>query len=206
MDLTIRPAKPGDICVLLEPSAKEEISLLHRYQLSLQSQFGGKLIHPVHLTCQRLELPKESRLAELVERIEQVAASSQPFPLMALATTPLFSSFRGFNILKWQIELTGNLRTFIFAVTEALHASGAIPLYRPGWVPTLITALEDIEASEVDRRLHDSLFPYPLFNACRVEISRIKGPTDFETLAEVHFPQLRIPNMSSKLAEIQSTF
>ena len=50
-----RVARPGDVCVLLEP-AEDEIADLRQRQAALQARFGGCPHERVHLTCQRFEL------------------------------------------------------------------------------------------------------------------------------------------------------
>ena len=59
VDIYVRPAQLGDICVLLEPTDQDEIRLLRQRQLALQARFGGKPIENVHLTCQRFESQDE---------------------------------------------------------------------------------------------------------------------------------------------------
>jgi hypothetical protein len=61
-------------------------------------------------------------------------------------------------------------------------------LYDPGWSPTLVTALQETHTGPLNGQLRKLNFPYLLFTANRVLITRLAASEEFETLAEFPFP------------------
>ncbi len=52
----LQPTQAGDVCLLLEPLEDTEITRLQRYIKDLQTQFGGRSAHNIHITCQRFSM------------------------------------------------------------------------------------------------------------------------------------------------------
>jgi hypothetical protein len=188
----VRPAQVGDICVLLEPTEPHEINHLRQRQVALQARFGGQPIEHVHLTCQRFACRDKGLLGAFVQNLTRALADLEPFPLTAIALTPRYVSFRQTNILKWEIQVTQDLKGFVARVEQALMAAGIAPLYRSGFVSSQVTALKDVpEPGPGD--LAAEVFPQHLFAADRVVLSRLDGPNAFEILAELRLPRVETP-------------
>ena len=78
-----RVARPGDVCILLEPDVNE-IPRLRWLQRELQTSFGGRMQERVHFTCQRFELPDAGQLPPVVK---QFVSAFHP-RLIGLTGTP----------------------------------------------------------------------------------------------------------------------
>lgn len=181
-----RTAKPGDICVLLEPSEDESAELRQR-QISLQALFGGRPHECVHLTCQRFELQDEYLLPDVIRNLQSALLTVQPFPIIAVSLIQLDHPFWQSRLLRWRIQGTSELQCFGATVEEALVTMGITPHFShtSGWRPTLVTALEAIPEANLDRHLGGMLFPHHLFVARQVVLSRIKGRGDFQILGTI---------------------
>jgi hypothetical protein len=187
----IRPARRGDICILLESTDETEIAQMRRQQRALQAMFGGVPVEPVHLTCQRFEVPGEGRsLSEISsnvhEFIHDFAACIMdvtPFSFTALSLQTLYVPALRSNMLKWQVRKTNALRHFVALAGRELARAGLVSLYVPGAIASLVTALKGVPMLTSEDFAQVNEFPYHLFTANRVVLSRIRGPDDFEILA-----------------------
>jgi hypothetical protein len=180
----VRPAQVGDICVLLEPTDTHEINQLRQRQVALQARFGGVPIEHVHLTCQRFACQAKGLMEAFVQNLTRALEPLEPFPLTAIALKPRYVTFRQTNILKWEIQVTQDLKSFVARVEQALVAAGIAPLYRSGFVSSQVTALKEVpEPGPGD--LAAEVFPQHLFTADRVVLSRLDGPNAFEILFEM---------------------
>jgi hypothetical protein len=179
----IRPAEIGDICVLLEPTDKTEIEHIRKRQAALQTDFGGIPIDRIHLTCQRFANQDEIKIEEFTNQLRSALDAYKPFHLTALSLYTLYVPVRQSNILKWNIAVTKDLSRFVALVEKAVRQSGIQPLYRTGFVSTLVAALKDIP-QDLDPRCLSSYdeFPFSLFTAGQASLSRIDGPDQFEIL------------------------
>ena len=181
---SIKPARPGDICILLEPGDPAEINALLQRQLELQQHYGGQVMEPVHVTCQRFVLANPEQYPALVAQLSSLAASYQHFEVSAQGLVPLYSDYRQVHILKWEILREAGLVSFSAQLEHVLEAIGFTSLYPPGWVSKLVTALEDISAPDRDEpRLFEE--PYKLFTPRILTLSRIHGPSEFEILDQI---------------------
>ena len=60
-----RPAQPGDLFFLLEPSEAERAAV-RNLQAALQARYGGQPQEYIHLTCQRFSLQGGQAVERLV--------------------------------------------------------------------------------------------------------------------------------------------
>ena len=181
---SIKPARPGDICILLEPNDAAEVNALRQRQLELQQHYGGQVMEPVHVTCQRFVLANPEQYPALVAQLSSLAASYQHFEVSAQGLVPLYSNYRQVHILKWEILREARLVSFSAQLERILEITGITSLYPPGWVSTLVTALEDISALALGE---PCLFeePYKLFTPRILTLSKIHGPSEFEILEQI---------------------
>lgn len=170
-----RLSQAGDICVLIESDDQGETQTLRQRQQELIARYGGRIVEPVHLTCQRLEAKNARSITRLGQRVAKGLADFEPFPLTAFALMPLYSEFRQIYILKWAIHRTAALERLSTIVENAVNADGTASLYPAGWVSLLVTALEDIRPLAVTDHTEQLLAPYPLFTPGVVSISLLKG-------------------------------
>jgi hypothetical protein len=98
----------------------------------------------------------------------------------------LYVPVRQTSILKWRIEISKSLKDFVAIVERRVVATGIQPLYKAGFVSSLVTALREVAKlgkKECDQ--YDEL-PYHLFTGERVSLSRIEGVNKFDTLATIY--------------------
>ena len=190
--MAVRPAKEDDICILVYTNDSKENELLRSSQEILQTILGGRIVSPVHLTSHRFEIPNDEIFKLLVQNLTDLLESFHSFSITALSYVPLYSAFRDVNLLKWRIRTSVELYEFTMLVDGALEAAGIQPIFPPGWISSLVTALEDIPELCYDRQeLNQNLqlvkapFPRHLFTAREIAISRVKGPEEFEILERI---------------------
>ena len=185
MQTHLRPAKPGDLCLLVAPD-DDGLSSLRQRQFYLQRLFGGQPYEFVHLTCQRFVAPDES-LPELQQQLRAQLPSVAPFSIIATSLVNWKSVYTQAQELRWGIALSRDVRNFASVIENILHASGAMPLYVSGWHPTLVTALVGIDYISRDPNIiADVSFPFSLFSARRVLISRITDVVgEYETVDSI---------------------
>ena len=181
----LRIGQPGDLTLLLEPSDPAEIDTLRQYQIALQSLYGGKLMEPVHLTCQRFTLTDEQQYPRLVEILTAFASHSETFTLQAQGLLPFYSEYRQAYLLKWEIVLDPRLKSCSARLERVLKTPWITSLYTPGWVSTLVTALEDIHTEPSPGKVDLPSYPYPLFTPGILTISKLHEPSNFEILDKI---------------------
>ncbi|MCP5107087.1 MAG: hypothetical protein GY950_27120, partial [bacterium] len=75
---------------MLEPTNTAEIARLDQRLQQLTAVFNGQIVDRVHLTCQRLDIPDENKLAQLVAAARDTLANTRPFPLTAVSLNLLY--------------------------------------------------------------------------------------------------------------------
>lgn len=160
------------------------MSHLRRLQRSLQERFGGRPQQRVHLTCQRIDAQNAETLRRLQERLRRDLAGIEPPHITATSVILLEHDFWQMTLLRWQIEKTAALRAFLGQLEAACIAVSIVPhyLYSSGWIPSNLTALEEIDATTAQATVQRLQFPQHLFTASQVTISRIIAPRRFEIL------------------------
>ena len=184
----IRPARIGDICLLLEPAREEEIHQLRQHQAILQSLFGGVPIEEIHLTCHRFEC-RDELIGNLITGLENDFRMVCPIALKALSIETLHVPVRQTNILKWRIEVSKALEEFVAIVERRVVAAGAQPLYMAGFVSSLVAALRGVAKLEKDAGDRYGELPYHLFTGEKVVLSKIEGANEFDVLATIYLGQ-----------------
>ncbi|MGD2179011.1 MAG: hypothetical protein PVG71_14450 [Anaerolineae bacterium] len=180
-----RTAEPGDVCVLVEPTG-DDVSEVRRQQRELQGVLGGRIHEPVHLTVQRFRLGDGRPWQELMRHLLTELGALRSFSVVAVSLAQMEHPFWGSRLLRWRIGATAGLRAFCKAVEGLLFERGIVPHFplEGGWEPQYVTALEEIEAGELDGRRDVLRFPCRLFEARRVVLSRVEGQRRFRTLGE----------------------
>jgi hypothetical protein len=188
----VRPAKEDDICILIYTNDMEENAHLRGSQAVLQEILGGRIVTPVHLTSHRFEVQEDKTVKLLIQNLTDLLERFHPFLITAVSYVPLYSAFREVNLLKWRIRTSVELYEFTMQVDGVLEAAGIHSIYPPGWVSSLVTALEDIPELLYDRHeLNQSLqlakepLPRHLFTANEIALSRVKGPEEYEILERI---------------------
>lgn len=177
----------GDLCILLVPTYSQ--SPVIRTQLAdLQRQFGGEIVAPLHITCQRFAATDE-QLEALKPLLVALCESSSPVHVTGARLEPFYSTFRAQEILKCHVEPSEDLSEFIGgvkAVTDSLGIQGHYEFER-----ILITLLEGVSIN------HLKVFSFrrKLFIGQRLLVTRIKSPGNYTTLFSAAFSGVREPEL-----------
>jgi ribosomal protein S18 acetylase RimI-like enzyme len=173
-----REGRAGDLCLLLLPDEVETAALAAR-QEGLRAHFGGRPVHPVHLTCDRFELPEKSDPAALAATLRRFFAPIRPLPLTAAGLRTIPTAARG-HILKWELVTYGRLPSLLDQLVQLLASYSARLFYAPQQQPGLVTALAQIEQTDVTT--WHGRWPDYLFTAAQVALSRIEQPGEYSLL------------------------
>lgn len=152
---------------------------------------GGRATDPIHLTCNRFVAESAAEIDRVVAALKTRLADLQSFPMIGLSYFPQFSPLRHINILKWRVQPDENLRLIHLDIELALKDARLTSQYPPGWVSSLVTALEDIQPAEVaggypaGNNIVSIPTPSPLFNVGEVLITYIQSRTEFRKIAHV---------------------
>jgi hypothetical protein len=178
--MNIPAAQPGDICVIVEPSVRE-LPRLRRLQQGLQLRYGGRLQTRIHFTCQRFTPPANGGLQRLLADLRRQLNPLIPMSVTAAALEWSDHPFWGFNVLRWDLSVTAELRRFAALLEETLLRAGA-SLHYPrgdGWRPH-VTALERVPAT-LAAPVAISTFQY-LYTGNRLVLSQIQPGKRFAIL------------------------
>jgi len=187
-----RAAQVGDLCVLLVPTHSQ--SPVIRTQLAdLQRQFGGEIVAPLHVTCQRFSATDE-QLEALKPHLSALCERSAPIHVVGKRLEPFYSTFRAQEILKCHLAANSNLTKFISDVKASMSAAGIGAHYEASDSP--ITLLEGVKIN----RLNVFEFRRKLFIGQRLLLTRIKSPGHYSTLfsaafADVLEPELQVSDL-----------
>jgi hypothetical protein len=189
VDSIARLPQIGDHFILLTPSHPRETNAIQVRQRELQAIYGGELIDPVHLTFQRFLPRDDAHARQIVHSTRGMLSCFQPFPLWAGSTFSAYSKFRQGRILKWRL-LPCDPATEIEAVLSAMLDEMNAPVVNPPADDRkdirrrrAVTALEDISDLDSAPAGAGTEYPYPLFTAGTVTVSRVTGPNRFEIAA-----------------------
>lgn len=181
----LRVARPGDICILLEP-AVEDMPGMRRLQRGLQSGFGGRRQERIHFTCQRFELPYVNRLPLVLNHLQKKLASVSPFSVKADQLELVDHPFWEFSVLRWDLHLSRQMWELAERVAEALTEAGVTYHYPcgEGWRPH-VTALEAIRPSDNGHSPNGQHAGKHLFTGQQVTLSQIAPGKHFEILETI---------------------
>ena len=178
MKNTPHPAKPGDICLLITPSDTETQSLYNK-QEELIGAFGGIPHQDVHYTIQRFDIPKEN-LSTFIAELSGFVHHYLPIELFATAIIQYEHGFWQTDLLRWVIQPTQTLVDLLDKIENTLnkHGGKAHYLRKDGWLPTLITAVENPKKHIPDSGIQFDK-PKLIFTGTKLVISEIAGYRDF---------------------------
>jgi hypothetical protein len=157
---------------------------LRALQRALQKQFGGRPQERIHLTCQRFDDQDARTLRRLKEALQHELADIDPPRIIATSARFITHDFWQMTMLRWEIDKTEILRDFLRRLEMACAAAGIAPHYpySSGWMPSTLTALEAVEASDTQPNLGHLDFPQRLFTGSRLTFSRIVASRQFHIL------------------------
>jgi hypothetical protein len=177
-----RPAQPGDLFLLLEPSEAERAAV-RELQAALQVRYGGRPQAYVHLTCQRFALDGGPAVESVIASLRAALSGSRPLSIRATSFIDSGSPFWQTRLLRWRIEPTDELLAFRALIDRTLQGQGIAPHYP--WTSFHVTALEGVIGREGDALSFEDGLPRSLFVARQVVLSRLRGQFEFDLLAEI---------------------
>ena len=165
--------------MLFAPSLPVAPALVERLE-RLRSEFGGRIVRPLHLTVERTDGEDPSGLTAAVREYAQRA---RPVAVRGESLFVMPSPYRGGDVLKLQVVHNEQLGQQIDAFRSAIRAAGLRSLYGDARA-TSVTLLERVEHK-------DSLDPaqwadpVDLFTADSLIVSRIVGASTYDILDRV---------------------
>jgi len=180
-----RPARAGDICILLLPD-DDELTRLNEHQRFLASHFGGQIHQAVHLTVQRFAPPTHSHLQSLIFNLADTLSHFSSLTFTALSSFSIYSNFKQSHIVKWEIAETDELRRYVSLTDRALDeiSVSLTERYANDWNSTWVTAIDGVTNTAITGEQIGVKYPHHLFTARRIWFSEIKGANEFEVLAK----------------------
>ncbi len=138
----------------------------------------------MHLTFQRKEAQNEETLRRLKRTLRRELEGIERPRITATSVILLSHEFWQMTLLRWQIEKTSALKQFLACLEAACTAVSITPHYHysAGWVPSTLTALEEIDASAVETDVETFASPRYLFTGSHLALSRIVATRQFEIL------------------------
>jgi hypothetical protein len=175
-----RPGRVGDICVLFAPSRPIIPAVRHRLE-RLRSEFGGRIVEPLHLTLERTDGEDADGLTAAVR---EYGARAGPLAVRGEKLFVTRSPYRGSDVLKLHVTGSEPLRRQIDTLRSTIQKAGLRSLYGDERA-TSVTVLEQIER---DGPLEGWPFPLELFVADELIVSRILGASRYDILDRIAVP------------------
>ncbi len=178
-----RIAQPGDIFLLLVPSA-QELHLLRQWQAELQDRYGGWIVDHVHVTSQRFT-PRQDQHAEpcidpLIEELQKL----KTFPIFTDMLIQFYSPFGGTHVLRWRVKETDYYAEFRDKLDNILLKINC-PSHFDRLRHATCTALNLEHKVELTAKTPGRIFPAHLFNAREILISQLTDKNNFNILETI---------------------
>ncbi|MBE9523513.1 MAG: hypothetical protein IMY76_00335 [Chloroflexi bacterium] len=178
-----RVAIPGDIFILLAPSA-QELYLLRQKQLEFQRQYGGQIASHIHITSERLSPKYEGFPKECAAVIKHHIANLVPFPVFVDALIQFRAPYWKSHVLRWRVQDTDTWLNFREALAKTLKGIDC-PSHFDRHRRSTCSILNLDNPITLNEKKHAANFPYKLFTAREMYISQLKKNYQFEILETI---------------------
>jgi hypothetical protein len=176
-----RTAQPGDIFLLLLPTS-EDLDLLTQEQHRLNTQFGGQLVKPIHITLQRFSPHNSQHPEDCVNTLRKRILAIQSFEVEADALIQFFAPYWQNYVLRWRVKETAAWSSFRDRVKTTLDEINCPShFHRQRHATCTILKLP----GKVDLRSPSPEISMPLFNVREVVISTLKESGNFEVIEKL---------------------
>jgi hypothetical protein len=178
-----RVAFPGDTFILLAPSA-QELHLLQQKQTEFQSQYGGKIVDYIHITCERFTPKRTDFPNECSAVLKHHISNLEPFPVFADALIQFHAPYWRNHVLRWRIQESAsweNFRTVLAKTLKGIACPSHFDRYRRSTC-SILTLEQAVPLMEKQHKLN---FPQKLFTAQKVRISQLKENYEFEIIETI---------------------
>ncbi|MEK6227080.1 MAG: hypothetical protein AABM40_12420 [Chloroflexota bacterium] len=146
----------------------------------LRSEFGGRIVRPLHLTLERTDGEDASGLTAAVR---DYAARARPVTVRGEKLFMVTSPYRGGNVLKFHVARSEELGREVDGIRSAIRTAGLRSLYGETRA-TSVTVLERVaHQGSLDRAEWPD--PVELFTADELIVSRIVGASTYDVLDRI---------------------
>lgn len=183
-----RTARPGDIFILLVPTA-QELHLLRERQLALQSRYGGEVVDFVHITCDRFSPEPERSEKNCINFLMSNLTSISPFMLYTDRLVQFFAPYWGMEVLRWQVQETKAYSWLRTLLADSLNQMGCASHFNRR-KPTTCTALRLENKIDLAQFGEDGTYPTRLFEASNLWVSKLVREEEFEILERIRLENL----------------
>jgi hypothetical protein len=178
-----RIAQPGDIFILLGPSA-QELHLLRQWQADLQTRYGGKLVNHIHITSQRFT-PQQRLLEEsCVELLKNELQNLQSFPIFTDKLIQFYARYWDTLVLRWRVQETDTYTKFRDVLDQTLEIVQC-PSHFDRQRHASCGALNLDVRSDLENNPPVRNYPAYLFTARELLISKLIGDNEFEIIETI---------------------
>jgi hypothetical protein len=181
MPETPRIAQPGDIFILLVPTGPELKQLRHKHA-QLQTQYGGRLVDPIHITVERFSPENGQFTQDCIAPIKKTLHRVRPFQLTVDALIQFFAPYWQSQVLRWRVAESPTWSDFRDLLENTLSEIGCPSHFvrRRHATCTILRLDHKVNLSSEARD-----FPRPLFTARHLWISMLKEDGLFEILEKL---------------------
>jgi hypothetical protein len=178
-----RVAQPGDLFLLLVPSARE-LHQLTLWQSELQAKYGGQVESFVHITCQRFTPNKGEIEDTCIGQLVDVLATTKSFMIYTDKLIQFLAPYWGQEVLRWRVQETQEYAAFRDVLTVSLKNIGC-PSHFNRKRHTTCTALKQVKKEDFKMDPPEVQYPSPLFTARNLWFSKLLDGTEFEILEKI---------------------
>lgn len=183
--MTNNTAQPGDIFLLLVPSA-QELHQLRKKQFVLNQFYGGKLVEFIHITCQRFSADKESRIIPCIQHLSNDLQNIQTFKIYTDSLIQFYAPYWKKYVLRWRVQETEPYRIFRDKLNTFLSKIGFQTHFnrqRHATCPILNLS----KKINLESTTPITVFPMELFTAKNLWVSKLQADGSFEILSRISF-------------------
>jgi hypothetical protein len=178
-----RVAKPGDIFLLLVPTA-QELHHLRQQQTMLQARYGGQMVPLLHITCQRFTAQEEALEASCIDIFKKELSDIQPFTIYTDMLIQFFAPYWQKQVLRWRVQETDEYASFRDRLDVTLKKTNCCSQFDRYRFATC-TALNLENPIELEENPPGFSFPAILFTAKELLVSKLEDENQFEILSTI---------------------
>jgi len=175
-----RAAQPGDIFLLLVPSA-QELHQFHQWQNELSQRYGGQPVEFIHITCQRFSPGADRLEIPCIEHLTNDLQNTRPFKIFADLLIQFYAPYWHRYVLRWRVqetELYSQFRERLNTILNKINCQSHFDRQRHATC-TLLNLDEKIDLEFNTPKIS---LPTILFTAKFLWVSKLQDNENFEIL------------------------
>jgi len=178
-----RIAQPGDIFILLVPTA-QELHLIQQWQSDLAARYGGQAVANPHITCQRFSLDLAQSKSDCVAKLKTELQTIPRFPLYTDRLIQFYAPYWQTMVLRWRVQVTRPFAAFRDKLDRALTWLGCPSHFNRVRHPSC-SAINLETAVDLHVNPGRGDYPKPLFTARECLISALQEGGQFAILETI---------------------